>query len=83
MRDNTGWTILLEIEEEIKSRNYNYCTISNCYGDEYLAKVAYSDKTKAWHPTDVELDGEWVSRDYFDNTEDGESYSCGDYRTNL
>ena len=62
---------------------YKYCTITNGYGDTYLAKVAYSEDTETWHPTHVQLDGKWVSRDFFDSTEEGGSYSCHDYMTKL
>lgn len=68
---------------EIKSRNYKYCTIINRFKDRFNAKVEYSETSEAWEPTHVLIDGNWLSIDWFDDSEDGESYVCEDYRSSL
>lgn len=65
-------------EEEIKSRKYRYCTVNvDTYGP-LIAMVAYSEAVKAWEPTHVYVDGEWIEfdEDMFDMV----AYSCENYR---
>jgi len=66
---------------EIKTRNYKYCTIINRHSETFTAKVEYSETSEAWEPTHVMIDGNWLSIDFFENTEEGDSYACEDYRT--
>ena len=68
---------------EIKSRNYKYCDIVNRHGDTFKAKVEYSEISEYWEPTHVMIDGNWVSIDFFENSEEGESYACESYRSVL
>ena len=68
---------------EIKSRNYKYCTILNRHGDTFTAKVEYSETSKVWEPTQVMMDGNWTSIDFFESSEEGDSYVCEDYRAVL
>jgi len=68
---------------EIKSRNYNYCDVVNRHCDTFKAKVKYSEISESWEPTHVMIDGNWMSIDFFENSEEGESYSCEDYRAVL
>lgn len=68
---------------EIKSRNYKYCTIINRHSDTFKAKVEYSEASKAWEPTHVMMDGDWLSIDFFEDSEEGDSYACEDYRAVL
>jgi len=64
-------------------KKYNYCTIDCKENGSFLAKVEYSEQLKAWEPTEVEYYGQWISIDEFDSKEEGGSYSCKNYRTEL
>lgn len=68
---------------EIKSRNYKYCTIINRHGDTFSAKIEYSETSEVWEPTHVMMDGDWRSIDFFENSEEWDSYACEDYRAVL
>lgn len=68
---------------EIKSCNYKYCTIINGHGETFNAKVEYSEISVAWGPTHVMIDGNWASIDSFQESDDGKSYACEDYRAVL
>lgn len=70
-------------EEEVRQRNYKYCTIINGNGDTYNAKVEYSESSGAWEPTHVMMDGNWLSIDFFENSEEVYSYACENYRAVL
>ena len=65
-------------QDEVRSRNYKYCTIDCNENGTYLAKVGLVDG--CWEPTEVEYDGEWISIDEFTDTEEGKAYSCENYR---
>lgn len=73
----------MENRDEIKDRNYKYCTIRCPNYACFLAEVEYSDSSKSWEPTRVMMYNEWVSMDSFENSEFGESYYCEDYRINI
>lgn len=65
---------------EIKNRKYKFCTIVCMDGSRFEAKVAYNEKSQAWEPTHVMLDGNWASIDFFENTDPAGSYACEGYR---
>lgn len=67
-------------EEEVRTRKYKYCTIDAYEMGTFLAKVAYSESSKSWEPTEIEYYGKWISPDEFDSTKEGGSYSCVNYR---
>jgi hypothetical protein len=60
---------------------YKYCTIINQFGETFSAKVEYSEMSKSYEPTLVMIDGNWLSIDLFDNSEEGRSYTCENFRT--
>lgn len=66
-------------EEEIRNRNYSYCTIDST-GGKFLAKVAYNEEIKAWDPTEVFFFGKWISIHEFDDKDEYNCYSCENYR---
>lgn len=70
----------LQNQQEVKNRKYKYCTIDCGEDGQYLAKVAYSESTRAWGPTEVEYDGKWMTIEEFEDTPEGGSYSCENYR---
>lgn len=45
---------------------YTHCTIDSIAG-RFQAKVTYSDISKAWGPSEVLVDGEWIGIDQFDD----------------
>jgi hypothetical protein len=65
--------------DEIKARNYKYCTIDCNENGTYLAKVEFLGG--CWEPTEVEYEREWISIDEFSDTEEGNAYSCENYRS--
>lgn len=64
--------------DEVKARNYKYCTIDCNENGTYLAKVELVEG--CWEPTEVEYEGEWISINEFTDTEEGKAYSCENYR---
>lgn len=67
-------------QAEIKSRKYKYCTIECDDSVEFLAKAEYTESSGTWGPGEVYYNGEWISRDAFQDTEEGQCFSVKDYR---
>ena len=67
-------------KQEVKDRKYKTCTIDAGLNGLFHAKVAYSETSKAWEPTQVLYNGEWITIDEFDDTTEGGSYSCIDFK---
>lgn len=67
-------------QDEVRTRNYKYCTIDCAENGTFLAKVAYSEDAGGWEPVEIEYYGEWILADEFDATEECGSYSCENYR---
>lgn len=67
-------------EEEVKSRNYTHCTIEISDSSEFLAKVSYSEGSKAWEPTEVLFDDVWIPIRKFEEMPGHDIYGCDDYR---
>lgn len=68
--------------QEIRARNYTHCTIDSGGYGKYIAKVAYSEDTNAWEPTEVSVEGRWIPIGEFDEMPEYNIYSCENYISN-
>lgn len=66
-------------QEEVKNRKYTHCTIDSGDYGKYLAKVAYSEISKAWEPTEVLLNDNWISIEEWDDMDGYNNYGCSNY----
>ena len=75
--------IISDVETEVRNRRYKYCTIDTMDYGQFLAKVAYSEYSKAWEPSEVFFNEEWISIDEFDDMEGYNIYGCENYRKTI
>ena len=68
-------------EQEIRNRNYTHCIIDSGDYGQFLAKVAYSEISKAWEPIEVFFNEQWISIYKFDEMEGYNCYGCVNYRS--
>lgn len=67
--------------EQVANRNYKYCTLDCAEHGKFNAKVAFTGRE--WDVTEVEVDGEWIRVEEFDDTPPGWAYGCEDYRAEI
>lgn len=64
----------------LPNTKYSFCDIDAAEHGTFVAKVRYKNSQKVYQPSEVKYNGQWISIEEFEQTQEGQCYSCENYR---